>query len=300
VVGLSVALLSLASVACGSSSPGSGFDAPDGSGPSSEASTRDATQQNSTDALSFGGDGGDFDASVPGQVAEVFGESSSTLYKLDPVTNAVTVVGQFQGCGGVIDIALDKDSNMYGTTYDGVYRIDRTTAICTLIASGSNYPNSLSFVPAGTVDPTEEALVGYQGDQYVRIDTTTGALSNIGTTIGMGFSSSGDIVSVKASGSNPTYLTVKGTGCATDCLLEVDPSTGAFLRNWGPTGYSNVFGLAFWAGSVYGFDDGGDLFQIGFSGTALQVQSIPIPSAPPMLSFFGAGSTTSAPPQSNM
>jgi hypothetical protein len=299
VVGLSVALLSLASLACGSNSPGGGFDTPDGGSPSSEASTHDATQETGSDAPTFGSDG-DFDALTTGQVAEVFGESASTLYKLDPVTKAVTVVGQFQGCDDVIDIALDKDSNMYGTTYDGVYVIDRTTAVCTLIASGTNYPNSLSFVPAGTVDPTEEALVGYQGDQYVRIDTTTGALSNIGTTIGMGFSSSGDIVSVKASGSNPTYLTVKGPGCATDCLLQVDPSTGAFLKNWGPTGYSNVFGLAFWAGTVYGFDDGGDLFQIGFSGQALQVQAIPIPTAPPMLSFFGAGSTTSAPPAASM
>ena len=38
-------------------------------------------------------------------VAEVWGQSPDTLYKLDPKTTAVTTIGKFQGCGGVIDIA---------------------------------------------------------------------------------------------------------------------------------------------------------------------------------------------------
>jgi len=37
-----------------------------------------------------------------------------------------------------------------------------------LIADG-DYPTSLSFVPAGTVDPDEEALVGFVDEQYIRI-----------------------------------------------------------------------------------------------------------------------------------
>ena len=147
---------------------------------------------------------------------------------------------------------------MFGTTFDGFYSIDRTTAVCTLIASGTNYPNSLSFVPAGTLDPNTEALVGYQGDQYLRINTTTGAIQNVGTSIGMGYSSSGDIVSVKGGG---TYLTVTGGDCETDCLLEVNPSTGAFLKNWGPTGHSSVFGLAFWAGKVTASTTRGSSFR---------------------------------------
>jgi hypothetical protein len=283
--------------ACGSHSSGPGFDLHDASTSMVDSTTiADVQMPNNGDGPLLSGDGADFDSS-DGLIAEVFGESADTLYKLDPVTKSVTVVGPFQGCSGVIDIALDKDSNMYGTTFDGIYHIDRTTAACTLIASGSSYPNSLSFVPAGTLDPTKETLVGYQGDQYIRIDTTTGAISNVGSSIGMGFSSSGDIVSVK--GGN-TYLTVTGPGCTTDCLLQVDPKTGAFVHNWGPVGYSEVFGLAFWAGSVYGFDNGGDLFEISFSGIQLQIMKIPIPSAPPMLSFYGAGSSTSAPITPNM
>jgi len=155
------------------------------------------------------------------QTAEVFAHSSNTLYKLDPVTKAVATVAAFSGCGtsGVIDIALDKDSNLIATTFDGIYRVDRTSAVCQLIKNGA-YPNSLSFIPAGTLDPNVEALVGYDFDQYERIDPTTGNITAVGAPWGNGLGSSGDIVSVKGGGS---YLTVSGNNCG-DCLAEVDPS----------------------------------------------------------------------------
>jgi hypothetical protein len=228
--------------------------------------------------------------------AEVFGHSADTLYKLDPITKVVTVVGLFQGCqadvNAVIDLALDKDGNMFVTTFGGFYSVDKTTAVCTHIADGSSYPNSLSFVPKGTLDPNVEALVGYEGADYVRIDPTTGALSTVksGALIN-GYVSSGDVVSVIGGG---TYLTVQGgTPYCNDCIVEVDPSTGAMLKMIGPVGHADVYGLAFWGGSAYGFDDTGHLFQIDLTnGTPTD---IPIPGAPPFLSFFGAGSTTSAP-----
>ena len=226
--------------------------------------------------------------------AVVYGQSDTTLYAVDPDTKAVTAIADFSGCdSAVIDIALDKSSKMYGTTFGGVYTIDTTTAVCTLLATGT-YPNSLSFVPVGTLDPTEEALVGYNGSTYVHIDTTTGNVTTVGD-LGKGYSSSGDIVSVIGGG---TYLTVTGGDACSqyDCLVEVDPVTGALKTNYGPIGYSEVYGLAFWAGTVYGFDSAGDLFQVTFTGSKANVTAIPIPSAPAGLSFYGAGSTTSAPP----
>lgn len=231
-----------------------------------------------------GGGGGD------DQIAEVYGHSPNTLYRLDPVTKQVTTVGDFKGCSGVIDIAIDKDSNMYGTTFGGLFKIDKTTAICTAIQSGG-YPNSLSFVPVGTLDPVKETLVGYNGSQYVRIDTQSGAVTNVGS-IGGGLASSGDIVSVIGGG---TYLTVTGPNCG-DCIIEVNPSTGALVKNYGSVGHSSVFGLAFWAGSAYGFSDYGELFEIQFVGNSVMTTVIPIAGAPAFLQFWGAGSTTSAPP----
>ncbi len=138
--------------------------------------------------------------------------------------------------------------------------------------------------------PDKEALVGYQGSAYVLIDTTTGKLSTIGS-VGGGLSSSGDIVSVKDGG---TYLTVNGNGCS-DCLIEVDPKTGALKKNWGTVGHSGVFGLAYWGGVAYGFANGGELFEIHFQPASVTTQPISVPNPPPGLSFWGAGSSTIVP-----
>lgn len=243
---------------------------------------------------------GDFDQKPPPKVeepeiAEVYGHSAKTLYRLDPKTKQVTVIGDFQGCKDIIDIALDESSNLFGAGYDALYRIEKSDASCTEIATGS-YPNSLSFVPKGTVDPNEEALVGYDQGDYLRIDTKTGAVTKIGE-LGSNFRSSGDIVSVKG---GKTYLTVKDVGfkgsCTqTDCLVEVDPQTGAVVKNWGSIEHKNVFGLSFWGGKVYGFDDTGNLFEVTFGSKQLATTSIPIPQKPSDLKFWGAGSSTSAP-----
>ena len=225
------------------------------------------------------------------ELAEVFGHSGSTLYRLDPETLDVQIVGDFQGCddGAIVDIALDQESNMFGVSYGALYEIDRLTASCTLIATGS-YPSSLSFVPEGTVDATREALVGFNNADYVHIDTSDGSSSTI-ATLADGLASSGDVVSVKNGG---TYLTVRGPGCdETDCIIQFNPSNGLVLQNFGALPYDSVFGLAFWAGKAYGFARDGAVFEVEFVGGSAVTTPIPVNNAP---EFFGAGSTTSAPP----
>lgn len=229
------------------------------------------------------------DSGPPPEVAAVFAHSPSTLYKLDPISKAVTTVGNFNGCSSVIDLAIDENGNGFCTTFSGFYKLDLKTAVCTNVSSGS-YPNSLSFVPKGTLDPNAEALVGYVGSTYVRINLTTGAVTNVGALTG-GYSSSGDIVSVKNGG---TFLTVTGNACS-DCLLQVDPKTGNLVQNYGTVNHSAVYGLAFWAGTLFGFSNAGELFQITANGNGITTTNIPIPSKPPNLQFWGAGSTTSAP-----
>lgn len=274
---------------CSASSGPNGFTGgAGGAGVTATTSSSSASETNLGGGISFGGAGGGT-GGVVNEVAEVFAHSAYELYKLDPITKAVTTVGTFQGCdfSAVIDIAINKDGAMYATTFGGLYTVDKTTAKCSLIAGGS-YPNSLSFVPQGTVDPGAEALVGYQGSTYVRIDLTSGAVTSIGA-IGGGYVSSGDIVSVIGGG---TYLTVYGNACG-DCIIEVDPKSGALKKMIGPLGHGGVYGLAFWGGSAYGFSSFGELFQIDLSNGTSTI--IPMPSAPPGLSFNGAGSTTSAP-----
>lgn len=256
------------------------------------ASTDDGQIVNGVDA-GIGGTpdaGGSIaDAHPAASMHAVYAHSSSTLYRLNPDTLGVEVVGDFSGCSSVVDIALDKDSNLYGTTFSGLYKIDIGTATCTLISTGS-YPNSLSFVPVGVLDANKEVLVAYTGSQYQTIDIETGIIKNLGTIAG-GYASSGDVVSVEEGG---TYLTASGPSCD-DCLLEIDPATGGLIKNWGELGFSAVFGLAYWGGVAYGFDDTGAAFSIEFGASNVTTTSISIPSAPPGLSFWGAGSTTQAP-----
>jgi len=232
------------------------------------------------------------DVAPPPPIDYVYCHSPNTLYKVDPVAKTMTTVGNFSGGdSSVIDIAIDANSNGFATTFGGVYKLDIKTAKLTLVKTGS-YPNSLSFVPKGTLDPSVEALVGYNGSTYVRIDPTSGNVTTVGSLTG-GYSSSGDIVSVANGG---TFLTVTGSSCGTnDCLFQIDPKTGAMIQNYGSINHNQVFGLAFWAGTAYGFDDAGELFSITWQNNALVTTNIP---TTPNLQFWGAGSTTSAPPTS--
>jgi len=244
------------------------------------------------DGQSFN-EGGIIDTGAPDNYVEpitvVYGHSPGTLYKLDPKTNKVTTVGNFNCSNQVIDLAIDENNNAFITSFGGFYSLNLSNANCTMIASG-NYPNSLSFVPKGTLDPNVEALVGYFGSTYVRIDTKSGMITNVGNLTG-GYTSSGDIVSVKNGG---TFLTVKGTNCS-DCLLQVDPKTGNLIQNYGSLGYTDVFGIAFWGGAVYGFTNAGQLFQVTAQNNMAKTMLIPIPNAPNGLQFWGAGSSTSNP-----
>lgn len=272
------------------STGGSGTAA--GSGSAGEGADTTASDDGTGSGIKL--DVGSADSGGAGEVAEVFGHSGDTLYRLDPETLAVEIVGPFAGCtASIIDIALDADSNMYGTAFGSLWSIDRNTGACTLITEEGSFTTSLSFVPVGTVDAAAEALVGFDEDQYIRIDPQTGAITPLGTLPG-GLQSSGDMVSVIGGG---TWLTVRGPGCEdTDCIIEIDPADGSLVRNYGSVGYDEVFGLAFWAGRAYGFARNGTPFEIEFLADTVMTTEIPIPVAPPGLEFFGAGSTTSAPP----
>lgn len=60
-----------------------------------------------------------------------------------------------------------------------------------------------------------------------------------------------------------TYASVDKAGQASDYIIAVDPTTGAFVSEVGPvTGYSSLYGLAGWSGAVYGFDATGAVLRI--------------------------------------
>jgi hypothetical protein len=245
------------------------------------------------------------------RVGEVYAHSDLTLYRFDPIAGTFTTVGDFsclevsEGVAEMLDIAIDRAGNMVGTAAMSEHTvitgrlvsIDKTSAACTVLKTGS-YPNSLAFVPVGTVLPDREALVGYVNDAYVRIDPDTGVVTGVGNLNAPGaanpWMSSGDIVSIVGGG---TYVTIIPKGVVTadpdgDRIAAVDPTTGAIIRVIGATGTSGLYGLGYWGGIAYGFSSGGLLVKIDLTTGA----GTPIPIAgAPSAGFYGAGTTTVAP-----
>lgn len=249
------------------------------------------------------------------KIGRVYGHTPDTLYLFEPYSRKLTMVGKFNCVAGtgndvVIDIAVDRTGAMYGTTFDHFLTIDPTTAQCVKVAEapqGVDYPNSLSFVPAGTVDPTKETLVGFAGDalannvNYVRIDTQTGAMTTIGN-INAGnpprkYKSSGDLVSLIG---DKTYLTARlvdtpeAGAPVGDLLIEIDPKTGRFVREIGDTKTQRIYGFGYWGGRGYGFADDGKLIEIDIATGNSQVVTT-LSAVGGTGGFYGAGSATSAP-----
>jgi hypothetical protein len=303
-------LAAVTSLAC-SADPSNGSDLGYGYGSGATA----GASSGGTGGAPNGGAGGSgavstdapFGPSPSGELGEVYGHSKTTLYKLEPYSKVVSVVGNFDclppalGNSGMWDIAIDKGGKMVGSTNDGLGRgtlvtIDPATARCQIVGQGV-YPNSLAFVPAGTVLPADEALVGYNDASYVRIDLATGAVVELGSLnpnpTGERWESSGDIVSIIGGG---TYLTVRPKGTTSgqvDSIVEIDPKTGQATRLIGNTGFSDLWGLGYWAGVAYAFSAGGQLVEIDLmTGAGLP---IPLGAIPAGLSFWGAGTTTAAP-----
>ena len=235
------------------------------------------------------------DTSTPPPPPLLYAHSADALYRYDGV--ALTRIGSITGVAPApadstaIDLAVDRNGQGYLTTFSGFYRIDLGTGVATLVRSGA-YPNSLSFVPAGALDPNQEVLVAYDGATYLRINTTTGITTTLGS-LGGGYVSSGDIVSVAGGG---TFVTVTPTGC-TDCvdnLVRINPQTGAMQLDYGSVGRENVYGLAYWAGVFYGFAGDGVAFTIRWNA-AQQMTTANLALAGSPAIWNGAASSTLAP-----
>jgi hypothetical protein len=219
----------------------------------------------------------------------VYANSYFNLYAVNPDTLDVTLVGPFgwpRGDDMMTDIAVDKDSHVWGISWGALYSVDPETAACTFVTvlSGQQF-NGLTFLPAGVLDDTgEEALVatGLAGALY-RIDITTGESTLIGD-MGGNMESSGDIVSVVGFG---TAATVKN-GSTDDYLARIDPVTGVGTII-GNTHYPDIWGIGFWRNKVFGFVATNQFVLIDIdTGDAEYISTGPE-------NWTGAGVTTTAP-----
>jgi hypothetical protein len=253
----------------------------------------------------------------------VFAHTKDTLYRYDPLANTMTLVGKFDcvpttGTGSeddsVLDIALDRTGQMYATTYYRFIKVDATSGHCTQVNATlmpvNQYPNSLSFVPMGTVDATQEALVGYSFDSlgdatiYTRIDLATGVMTDrqnlnpFPSVDGNEYGLAGDFISLVRDNAK-TYAAIKvltgDAGSGNNLLAEIDPNTGTMKKIIGDIGQVNLYGMGFWAGKAYGFSSSGKIYEIdiatGKSSLAFEAKD---PNGV-AIEWYGAGVTTDSP-----
>lgn len=164
--------------------------------------------------------------------AVLIGDSGTGLWDLDVTTNTSTFIGNMSS--NMFDIALDPiTGTLYGVTGFGSLCTISTTDATTSCYAGTASVNGLTFDSAGT-------LYG-SGDAIYTIDTTTGASSFFAGTAGqfsagdIAFDSSGNLYMSASSGN----LVLVGSGIL------------------GDTGYSDIFGLNFFDGTLYGFTSTG-------------------------------------------
>ncbi len=242
------------------------------------------------DAGGGGGDaGGGGDGPRSDGEAYVFAHSSSALYRIDPDTLNITLVGEFDWpsfSDEMTDLAIDGDGRMIGISFGAVYEVDPVTARATLLSSSlpGEY-NGLSFVPAEALGQTgPDVLVGLESTSGAvsRIDPLTGDTTVVGD-MGGSFESSGDLVSVVGFG---TVATAEGGG--NDTLVRLAPST--FLASaLGGTGFGDLWGLGYWKNRVFAFSEAGQFVVVDVTtgaGTLVGSGSV---------RWWGAAVTTRAP-----
>lgn len=264
------------------------------------------------------------------QPGRVYANTNHSLYRFDPVASELAYVGEFDcvpqdGIGdlgqsetndAVLDIAIDREGQMYGTTYWRFIKINPADATCTVLKkqdTNNVYPNSLSFVPIGTADPTKEALVGYgfrivddidfraEATDFTRIDLATGELDVIGDMNepgikGKHFQLSGDFISFDKDGQQKTYGAVhEEGGSTTDLLAEIDPKTGSIVAVLGDMKQTEFYGLGYWAGTAYGFSRTGGIYSVAMGNAKADLVLEAKSPQGATVEWYGGGVTTNTP-----
>jgi len=208
----------------------------------------------------------------------IYANSPSTLYKVDPVTFAVTTVGNFNAGDQMTDVAVTPAGDLYGVSFTTLYQINKNTGAATMIADvpGSGN-NSLTYLPNGTLLASDS-----NGDLKI-INPANGQTTFVGN-YGNGLQSAGDLVAVANGtmyGSSPTKPG-GGDASSSNELIVVDTSTGVATAV-GQTGYADVWGLAYSGSHVIGFTTAGQILQIDPQSGAATVL------ATKNIAFWGAG-----------
>lgn len=200
----------------------------------------------------------------------IYANTSSSLYRIDPSTFAVTKVGDFNAGDQMTDVAVTPAGAVYGVSFTALYSINKTTGKATFVANvGGNGNNSLTFLPNG------DFLAADSNGDVKRINPTNGAVTYVGN-YGGNMGGSGDLVAV-ASG----QMFATATGSNTDLLVKV--AANGVATPVAQTGKTQVWGLAYAGSRVIGFTTDGQILKIDPATAQTTVL------ANTGISFWGAG-----------
>lgn len=170
---------------------------------------------------------------------------SSSTGQIGTIDTSTGIFTPFISSGPTFtDIALSNDDNLFGITFTELYSIDQSTGSSLLIGNlgreGSN--NALGFAFSD-----DNQLFGAGDSDFYTINTSTGATSLVAEI--PGFFSSGDIVFDPV---NDRFLATSSF-FGTDSLFSI--SRNGTATQIGNIGFSNVFGLFFENGTLFGYTD---------------------------------------------
>ena len=180
------------------------------------------------------------------------GDRSSTLVQIDPQTGVANKIGE-TGLAPIADLAFTPDGEIYGiyreegffSQRDYLVRIDPLTGSAQVVG-----PLGYDRTPALAAGADGKLYAASADGEFLRVDKTTGAASLIGP-LGAGYIASGDLA-FNAGGA--LFATVSSDD--SDWLVLVDKHSG-WAWPIGPTGFREVFGLAFTpGGKLLGAADG--------------------------------------------
>ncbi|MFP4597422.1 MAG: MopE-related protein [Persicimonas sp.] len=197
--------------------------------------------------------------------------SPNKLYRIDPFDKTATEIADTPS---LVDIDSHPDGTLYGITFSDLYEFDDVNDSWTQVGSlgVDSTPNGLAIDTQGT------AYITAGSDVYT-LDLHSAAASLVGS-MGSPFSSSGDCVINK---DDSLYMS-SNHGTGGDQLVIIDDE--AVATNIGPIGHTEVYGLTFAWGRMFGLTGGGKLIEIDTGtgrGTELHTFS--------GTSWYGAAST---------
>jgi hypothetical protein len=211
---------------------------------------------------------------------QMYAHSRDQLFAIDPADLTLTLVGTFgPNAPDINDLAVTPGGAVYALTVNELYRVDHKTAQLTRVTAVQGSDNvAMTFEPKGTLLASDKA------GGLRRINPQTGAVEEIGS-YGAGLGSSGDLVAIK----DGTMFGVNDVNAASNNqLLTVSLATGK-ATVVGSIGFPQVWGLAYWRGTIYGLTKRGDLIAIDpKTGKGKLIRNYPY-------EFWGAAVTPLAP-----